>query len=139
MLSLHLKVITPKKVVLEDDIRSITVPSADGEITILPRHISLFSLLKEGIMKIKKGEQEDFLAIGGGYLETDGKKINVLVSRAYGQDEIDEELTAKAVDEAKKVLSQSKNNQQLVEAASLLRKSMIDMKLLKRRKAPRAY
>jgi len=38
---LRLKIITPKKTVLETDINLITVPAADGEITILPHHINL--------------------------------------------------------------------------------------------------
>jgi len=84
MLNLHLKIITPKKVVLEKDIKSISLPSEEGEITILPRHTNLFSLLKEGIIKIKSETKEDFLAIGGGYLETDGEVVNILVTRAYG-------------------------------------------------------
>jgi len=138
MLNLHLKIITPKKVVLEKDIKSISLPSEEGEITILPRHTNLFSLLKEGIIKIKSETKEDFLAIGGGYLETDGEVVNILVTRAYGQDEIDEELTKKAIEDAKKIISQAKDNQQLVEAASLLRKSIIDIKLLKRKRTPRS-
>lgn len=139
MSTLHLRIITPKKIVLEEDIKSISLPSEEGEITILPHHTNLFSLLKEGIIKIKSETKEDFLAIGGGYLETDGKTANVLVARAYGQDEIDEDLTAKAIDDAKKILTQSKDKQQLVEGAMLLRKSLIDMKLLKKRKVPRNY
>ena len=42
---LHLKIITPKKVVLEHEVRSVTAPGADGEFTVLPRHTKLFSLL----------------------------------------------------------------------------------------------
>ena len=33
-----------------------------------PRHTHLFSLLLEGIIKIKTQTDEDLLAIGGGYL-----------------------------------------------------------------------
>lgn len=139
MSTLHLKVITPKKVVLEEDVKSVTVPSSEGELTILPRHTNLFSLLKEGIVRIKTENKEDYMAIGGGYLETDGKGINILVARAYGQDEIDENLTEKAMEEAKKVLSQAKDSQQLIEATSLLRKSLIDMKLIKRHKARKTF
>lgn len=137
MNSLHLKIITPKRIVLEEDIRSVTVPSEEGEITILPRHTNLFSLLKDGIIKIKTETREDFLAIGGGYLETDGEAVNILVARAAGQDEIDEELTQKAVENAKKILSEAKDNQQLVEAASMLRRSLLDMKLIRKHKARR--
>ena len=96
---LRLKVITPRKIVIDKQVNSVTVPTADGEITILPHHTHLFSLLIEGIVKIKSGESEDDLAIGGGYLETNGETVTVLVSRAYGQNEIDKNLTDKAVEE----------------------------------------
>lgn len=131
---LKLKVITPKKIALEEEILSVTAPTESGEITVLPRHMNLFTLLVEGIIKIKKTSGEDYLAIGGGYLQTDGKEINILVSRAYGQDEIDEQMTARAIEEAKKIISQSKDIRERSEANTLLRRSIIDLKLLKKRR-----
>lgn len=131
---LKLKVITPKKIALEEEILSVTAPTESGEITVLPRHMNLFTLLVEGIIKIKKTSGEDYLAIGGGYLQTDGKEINILVSRAYGQDEIDEQMTARAIEEAKKIISQSKDIRERSEANALLRRSIIDLKLLKKRR-----
>lgn len=116
---------------------AVTLPTADGVITVLPHHEPLFSLLVEGIVKIKLKKEdadEDYLAIGGGYLETDGKNISILVSRAYGQGEIDEEFTRKAMEEAKKVLSEAKDENQIKEASAIMRRSIIDMKLIKRKK-----
>lgn len=138
MSAFHLRIITPRKIVLEDNVNAVTIPSADGEITILHRHTNLFSLLKEGIVKIKKDRHEDFLAIGGGYAETNGKEVNILVSKAYHQDEIDKEVTEKAVDEAKKILKSSTDEKQRLEAGALLRRSLVDLKLLKK-KAPRSF
>src|SRR3989339_1366468 len=106
MNTLKLKVITPRKVVIDETISSVSVPTEDGEITVLPHHARLFSLLVEGIVKIRKEGSENDLAIGGGYIETDGETVKVLVSRAYGQNEIDQELTIKAVENAKKILSE---------------------------------
>ena len=134
MNTLHLKVITPRKIVIDKQVNSVTVPSADGEITILPHHTHLFSLLVEGIVKIKKDGNEDALAIGGGYLETNGKTITILVSRAYGQNEIDRDLTDKAVEQAKQILILSTNEKERNEAMSIIRRSVIDSKLMKRRK-----
>ena len=134
MSTLHLRVLTPRKVVLEKDIRSITVPSADGEITILPHHVRLFSLLKEGIICMRDGSEE-YLAIGGGYVETDGKDVHVLVSRAYDQDEIDVKETEEAIASAKKIISETKNADERHEAEAILRRSVIDMKLIRRRKS----
>ncbi|MBI5122753.1 ATP synthase F1 subunit epsilon [Candidatus Roizmanbacteria bacterium] len=135
MNTLRLKVITPRKVVIDRSVNSVSVPTADGEITILPHHIRLFSLLIEGIVKIKKDDNEDVLAIGGGYLETNGETVTILVSRAYGQEEIDRDLTDKAVEEAKHILSKSTDEKERAEAMSILRRSVIDSKLMKRRKA----
>ncbi|PIV09321.1 ATP synthase F1 subunit epsilon [Candidatus Roizmanbacteria bacterium CG02_land_8_20_14_3_00_36_15] len=131
---LKLKIITPKKIALEEDVISVTAPSSEGEITILPKHMNLFALLDEGIVKIVKKTGEDFLAIGGGYLQTDGDEVNVLVSRAYGQTDIDIDLTNKAVEEAKKIISQTKDISQRAQANVLLRRSMLNIKLLKKRK-----
>jgi len=135
MNTLRLKVITPRKIVIDKQVSSVTVPTADGEITILPHHIHLFSLLVEGIVKIKKDDNEDALAIGGGYLETNGKTVTILVSRAYGQDEIDRNLTNKAVEEAKHILSKSTDEKERAQAMTIIRRSVIDSKLMKRRKS----
>ena len=131
---MKLRIITPKKMVLEEDINSITLPSAEGEITILPNHVNLFSLLKEGIVKIKYDRKEDFLAIGGGYVETNGEYVNLLVSRAYDQDEINQTATERAIKEAEENLKKAKTTEERMQAASLLRRSIVDMKLLKKRR-----
>ena len=135
MNSLRLKVITPRKIVIDKQVNSVSVPTADGEITILPHHAHLFSLLIEGIVKIRIDNNEDALAIGGGYLETNGETVTVLVSKAYGQDEIDRDLTDRAVEEAKHILSKSNDEKERAEAMSILRRSVIDSKLMKRRKS----
>lgn len=134
---LHLKIITPKKTVVEKDVKSITAPSAEGEITVLPKHVHFFTLLTEGLITIREEKEEEYLAIGGGYLETDGKNLQILVSRAYNQDEIDESLTEKALNNAKELITQSSDKTQRVEAMAIMRRSMLDLKLLrKRRRAP---
>jgi len=131
---MNLKIITPSKKVVDRQVVSVTVPSVDGEITILPRHTNLFSLLQDGIITIRDEKEEEYMAIGGGYLETDGQEIQILVSRAYNQDEIDEKLTEQALADAKKILQAGQDRHQRIEATALMRRSMIDLKLLKKRR-----
>lgn len=131
---LKLKIITPKKLVKEEEAESISVPTASGEITILPHHANLFSLMVEGIVKVKKKEREEFLSVGGGYVQTDGEKVVILVSRAYGQDQIDENMINKAVEDAKKILKTSIDEKEKMEAMATLRRAVVDSKLLKRKK-----
>ncbi len=135
---MQLKIATPKKLAVEREIDSITVPGASGEITLLPKHAHLLSLLTNGIITIRSKNDEEYMAIGGGYLETDGKSIHILVSRAYNQEEIDEAATKEAMDRAKKVLQETKDKTEATEAMAALRRSTLDMKLLSkmRRKKP---
>lgn len=135
MAKIHLRIITPKKIVREDEVTSVTVPGREGEMTILPHHINLFSLLNEGIVKIKKDQEEDYLSIGGGYIQTDGQEVNVLVSKAYGQDQIDEKMTKEAIENARVLVKEAKTHEERIEAISLLRRSSIDLKLLRHRRS----
>lgn len=130
---MKLQIITPVKLVKEVEVTSVTLPTASGEVTILPKHQSFLSLLVEGIVTYKSEEGNDALSIGGGYLQTDGSILRILVSRSYGQDEIDEKTTQEAISHAQKILSESTDKAQILEAKSLLHRSIIDSKLIKRR------
>ncbi|TXH02244.1 MAG: ATP synthase F1 subunit epsilon [Candidatus Moraniibacteriota bacterium] len=134
---MEVKIITPKKVVFEQTIDEITLPASDGEITILPRHVALFSMLKEGVVTILKGNEETFFSIGGGYVETDGKQVSVLVSRAFGQDEIDEAEIKRAQKQAEELLAKNVSEQERTDALQMLRRSTIDLQLLSKVKRKR--
>ncbi len=138
MSDFNLKIITPRRIVFDNMVESVSVPGKQGVLTILKHHENLFALLTEGIVKIKTRNHEDYIAIGGGYVETNGEEMAILVSRAYHQDEIDRRATEKAMEEAKKILTQSKDEKQRKEAATILRRSIVELKLLKK-KAPRSF
>ncbi len=133
MKTLNLKILTPSRHVFSGKAISITLPTQEGEITILPKHAPLFSLLTEGVVVVKKENgEEEYYGVGGGYLETDGKEAIVLVSRAFGQREVDEESIKKAIDEAEKVLQKARDINERKQAESLLRRSTLDLKLLQK-------
>lgn len=137
MHSLKLQIVTPQRIVLEKEVFSVTAPTATGEITILPHHINLFTLLKEGLVKIKFNKEDEYYAIGGGYLQTDGEKVIVLVSRAYGQNEINEKIIEESRKKAQELLKTAQTEKEKQEAISLLRRSTIEDKLLRKVKKRR--
>ncbi|OGK17670.1 ATP synthase F1 subunit epsilon [Candidatus Roizmanbacteria bacterium RIFCSPHIGHO2_02_FULL_40_13b] len=125
-----LQIITPKKIVFEEDVKSVTVPSTTGDITVLNKHMPLFSQLTEGIITVKRTGEDVVMAIGGGYLETGSGKTILLVSRAYGQDEIDEKAVLAARDQAEKDVASAPGEAERTEALEMLRRTTIDLKLL---------
>lgn len=131
---MKLQIVTPAKLAKELDVLAVTVPTASGEITILPRHQPLISLVVEGIVSYRSASGQDMIAIGGGYVQTDGTYIRLLVSRSYGQHEINAKTTAEALEQARRILAGSKDKKEIREAQAVMRRSIIDTKLMKRRK-----
>lgn len=135
MHKLSVRVITPRRIVFKGEYESVTAPGEAGEVTILPRHVNFFTVLSEGILTLRKKEgEEDYLAIGGGYLETDGSSVTILVSKAYKQEEIDKHLTEQALKRAKDILKTARDQKERTEAHKILKRSMVHIKLLKKRK-----
>ena len=67
---LQLKIVTPEKLILEELVDSVTIPTTEGEITILPDHVPLVASITSGdIVAISNGEHIP-MAVVGGFVET---------------------------------------------------------------------
>ncbi len=82
MRQIRLKVITPEKVVLDEEVSQVSLPTAGGEITILPGHIPLVTLLGKGdIVGIKDSEAIP-LAIVGGFVRVADDEVAIMADFA---------------------------------------------------------
>lgn len=99
MSTLQYKIITPERIVLEGEAVSLSVMTENGEITILPGHIPLASLLKAGEMRVRTADgKEELLAVSTGLIKVEGNnKIVILANTA----ERSEELELAKIEEAK--------------------------------------
>ena len=50
------EIISPEKIVFSGDVIMITLPSYEGDMSILKNHISTINFLRPGIIKVKKNE-----------------------------------------------------------------------------------
>jgi len=62
-----LEIISPERIIFSDDIKMVTLPSYEGDMSILKNHISVITLLRPGIIKVQKnnGNFEDFFVQDG--------------------------------------------------------------------------
>lgn len=84
-----LTVITPERIVLQENVSMVIVRTVDGEIGVLPGHIPLVAPLAIGPMRIKSGEEERNAAINGGFIEITGRQVTILCESAELAEEID--------------------------------------------------
>lgn len=86
------EIATPERVVLKEDVFQATIPTASGEITILPDHIPLVSILKPGVLELKKIDgTTEIIAVSGGFVEVLKDKIVILADTAERAIELDEQ------------------------------------------------
>jgi F-type H+-transporting ATPase subunit epsilon len=131
---IKLIVISPEKKVLEADCLSATLPTTEGQITVLPHHSPLFSLLKAGEVIARTSDGEISLAVGGGFVNVTGDKITVLVEFGTKSEEIDEARAQEAKHRAEEILKSHADEQSSALAQAALARSLLELKITQRRK-----
>ena len=104
MSKIHLKILTPERSLYDGEVEKVSLPSKDGEITILPHHIPLISLLKAGEIRIDDGKSIVPLVTSGGFIEIHENTIKVLADTAEKVDEIDEQRALEVQKRAQEAL-----------------------------------
>ncbi len=108
--AVRLKIVTPERVVYDDDVDMVIARGAEGELGILYDHMPMVTPLKMSIMKIKKDKKFYPVSIsGGGFLEVQPELITVLADSAELPEEIDLERAYAARRRAEERLA-SKND-----------------------------
>lgn len=109
MNTIKLKITTPEGITYENDIFQATLPTTSGEITILPNHIPLVSVLKTGELRVKDKAGEQIIAVAGGFIEMRGNnELIILADNAERVEHIDIERAETARKRAEEQMKQAK-------------------------------
>ncbi|MDD5626041.1 MAG: ATP synthase F1 subunit epsilon [Patescibacteria group bacterium] len=132
--TIEFEIVTPERVVLKEEVLQATIPTQSGEITILPDHIPLVSILNPGVIELKKpsGENE-IISVSGGFVEILKNKIIILADTAELAIELDEqriEEARKRAEEMKK--SKDIDDVQFAEISGQIEKQLARSKAAKR-------
>lgn len=109
---IDLQIVTPEKMVVDLQADSVTVPTAKGEIGILPSHAPLISSLRAGVLSYKAGGSSEEMVVSGGFVEVSGNKVSILADVAENKDEIDIESAKAEKKEAGKLLGSWKGTEE---------------------------
>lgn len=136
---MHFELITPERVVFREEVEQVTLPTAMGEITLLPRHIPLVANLIPGIIRLKKNREEDEIAVSGGFIEVGQDKIKVLADTAERGHELDISVIEAAKERAEKVMREAvrQDDASYAAAAAALERELARYKVAKKYRSPR--
>ncbi len=62
-----LEIISPEKIIFSDNVKMVTLPSYEGDMSVLKHHISIITFLRPGIIKVQKskGDFDEFFIQDG--------------------------------------------------------------------------
>ena len=103
----NLEIISPEKILFSDKVSSVTIPSFEGEMTILADHIPLITFLRPGIVSIT-GSKEIQYFLEDGTVEFSNNNLIILSSTIISLDSLSKEKISVMIEKSKNQLD--KNN-----------------------------
>src|SRR3989344_2044685 len=132
---IHFEIVTPEKIVYQDRVDEITIDTQNGEITILPKHTPLVSVLRPGEMRLVKDGQEIFMAVSCGFVEVQpDSKVIIVADAADRAEEIDQQKAEDARKRAEEIIANKTEKSEIVEAQASLAHALAQLKVIRRRK-----
>jgi len=138
MAPIRLDIVTAEQSVYSEDVDMVIAPGVQGQLGILPHHAPLMTMLEPGELIVKRGSEEFYMAVSGGFLEVRPDRVIVLADSAERVEEIDIARAEEAKRRAQKRLEEKYVpgvDAARVEAA--LRRSLIRLKIAERRRKRR--
>jgi F-type H+-transporting ATPase subunit epsilon len=112
------QILTPDGSVFDGETVSVKVPGSQGQFQVLHNHAALMSSLTVGTAEISDSENnEQLLAISGGFVEVNNNEVTVLAQAAERPEEIDVERAKEAEERARKRLKDNKMDTARADAA----------------------
>jgi F-type H+-transporting ATPase subunit epsilon len=103
------EIVTPEHILYTNEVEMVVAPALDGELGILPLHAPMVAALKAGEVRVKfDGDQIEWFAISGGYLQVHEDKVVILADDAVASSQIEIERAKQAGSLAEQRLAELK-------------------------------
>ena len=130
-----LSVLSAEKQLYSGEAESLTLPTEEGEITILAHHIGLVANLQPGEAVIHANGKTENMFVGGGVLEFNpDNECRVLADVAERIDEIDISRAEAARKKAQAAIESAKSEPEVAEAKAALLRAIARIRIAEKNK-----
>ena len=100
----NLEIISQEKIILSEKVNSVTIPSFEGEMTILLDHIPLITFLRPGILRIEGSKESEYF-VDEGTVEFSNNTLIILSSTIIPLENVKGENISKMIEDSKVLLA----------------------------------
>jgi F-type H+-transporting ATPase subunit epsilon len=126
---MNLEIVTPRKVIKENDVDVISLMSTEGSLGILEGHMPLLAELEIAPLYYSKGQTKEFVAVMGGVVRVLSGSVTVLTEDAERATEIDVLMARKEKEAAEAYLTQKAETIDMLKAEVQLRRALVRLKV----------
>jgi len=137
-MTVKLDIVTAEQLVFSEDVDIVVAPGVEGELAILPHHAPLMTMLQPGELLVRKGEEEMYMAITGGFLEVRPDRVTILADAAERAEDIDAHRAEEAKRRAEERLTGRVAAADMARAEAALRRSLVRLKVAEKRRRRRS-
>lgn len=131
---MYLELVTLRGKKLDQKVYEVTIPTETGPIAVFPSHQPHVTLAAPGVLAVRRDqndsdEQLEYLAITGGVVKITHDRVRILVDEADRSEEILEEESQAALERAKELQKNAKNQVELEKAMELVDRHAVRLKV----------
>jgi len=134
MATFRLEIATAERMIFADDVDEVVAWGVEGQLGIFPHHAPLMTMLQPGDLLIKRGNEEEYIAISGGFLEVRPDKVVILADAGERAEEIDVARAEAAKRRAEATLKERAPQVDHAAVEAALRRSLARLKVAERRR-----
>ena len=124
------EILTLQKLFLREEIRFVIAPGQEGVFEVLAHHAPFVFALKPGALRIRLPDgQEQYVAVGTGFLVVQKERTTVLTRSAERPEDIDVERARRAKERAEQRLQQKSPDFEMARAEASLQRALARLKV----------
>ena len=125
-----LSIVSPERVLYEQEVQSIVVPGSEGYLGVLSNHAPLISSLAPGKITITESDEiQRIAAVSGGFIEVSDNVATILAETVEFVEEIDLDRARTAYKRARERLGLSDSTIDVLRAQAALRRAENRLKI----------
>ncbi|NNF76721.1 MAG: F0F1 ATP synthase subunit epsilon [Rhizobiales bacterium] len=97
---LNFEMVSPERLLLSEEVTSVTVPGTDGDFTVFAAHAPVLSTMRPGVVDVQKASGEERIFVRGGFAEVNPSGLIILAEEAIAMADLDKEALAQQIQNA---------------------------------------
>ncbi len=119
--SFKFELVSPERLLVSEQVESVVIPGAEGEMTVMAEHAPVMTIIKPGVVTVKTaaGSQERYVVFGG-FADILPSGCTLLAESAVAVKDIDRADVARRIQEAREDVADAKDDASRTKAEQFL-------------------